>query len=246
MSSIDSQITFCSVSDLQESSRFWGSIIGLPLIVDQGSCHIYRSGGDACLGFCERKGVSAPEGVILTIVTEDVEAWYQKLSKAGVDLEHAPRHNPTYGIHHFFARDPDGHRVEIQRFDDPNWNSRDDSGVNQFVKTFARYVDDFKRRDRDSICQAFHSDARIHVADRDKGVVWECAPAKFYTDLFEVIGSAVFETQQKNEDLAAGWINVSGRWVDDGNDILRVSDFFMARGALIDRLSVVWWGRDGH
>ena len=32
-----------------------------------------------------------------------------------------PAHNPRFGIYHLFLRDPDGHLVEIQRFDDADW-----------------------------------------------------------------------------------------------------------------------------
>ena len=244
MNPIDSQITFCSVLDLQEASRFWGEVIGLPLVVDQGTCRIYRSVGESYLGFCERKDVIPPEGVILTIVTDEVEAWYQKLLDAGVELEHAPRHNPTYGIHHFFARDPDGHRLEIQRFDDRHWNSRRDSGTSRFKEVFDRYVEDFRNRDLDGIRRAFHQDATIHVADRDHGMVWECSPPRFFRDLFERTGSASFEIEHRNEDLQAGWVNVSGRWLSGDRCVLRAAYFFMARDSLIDRLSVVWWGRE--
>ena len=36
-------------------------------------------------------------------------------------LEGPPKVNPTYDIYNFFARDPDGHLVEFQRFLDPAW-----------------------------------------------------------------------------------------------------------------------------
>jgi catechol 2,3-dioxygenase-like lactoylglutathione lyase family enzyme len=61
------------------------------------------------------------EAIILTLVTEDVDGWYEYLSGRGVEIEHEPRHNPTYNIYHFFLRDPNGYRLEIQRFEDPRW-----------------------------------------------------------------------------------------------------------------------------
>ena len=127
MNSIDSQITFCSVSDLERTSRFWNEVMCLPLVLDQGTCRIYRTTGNAYLGFCQRENVSAGEQIILTIVSEEVDVWHERLLAAGIDIEHPPRHNPKYGIYHFFARDPDGYRVEIQRFDDADWNA----GVDQ-------------------------------------------------------------------------------------------------------------------
>ena len=41
----------------------------------------------------------------------------------GVPIEHPPRLNTHYRIYHFFFRDPDGHRIEIQQFEDPAWRS---------------------------------------------------------------------------------------------------------------------------
>ena len=121
MNPIDSQITFCSVADLQRTSNFWGQLIGLPLVLDQGTCRIYRTVGGAHLGFCQREDPGPVGSIILTLVSDEVDCWHERLQEVGVDLEHGPRHNPTYGIYHFFARDPDGYRVEIQKFDDPDY-----------------------------------------------------------------------------------------------------------------------------
>ena len=40
MNNIDSQITFCSVSDLERTSRFWGERMGLELVLDLSLIHI--------------------------------------------------------------------------------------------------------------------------------------------------------------------------------------------------------------
>ena len=122
MNIIDSQITFCGVSDLDRTALFWEQCMGLRMVLDQGTCRIYNTIGQSYLGFCQRDHVVAGEQVILTIVSDEVDAWYDRLAAAGVEIEHAPRDNPDYGIYHFFARDPDGYRVEIQRFHDPDWN----------------------------------------------------------------------------------------------------------------------------
>jgi hypothetical protein len=38
-----------------------------------------------------------------------------------VEIETSPRHNPQYQIYQMFLRDPNGYRVEVQRFEDPRW-----------------------------------------------------------------------------------------------------------------------------
>ena len=64
-----------------------------------------------------------PESFLLTLCTDDVEDWHERLVEAGVHVDQAPQHNPDYLITHAFYRDPAGYRVEIQRFDDPDWAS---------------------------------------------------------------------------------------------------------------------------
>ena len=121
---IDAQITFVYASDLEESARFYESVLGLPLAVDQGSCRIFRVlDGGAYLGVCQ--GEAAPEdlsGIIITLVTSDVDGWHERIVAQGWQCEHRPRRNDTYQIYHFFLRDPSGYRIEIQRFDRHDWD----------------------------------------------------------------------------------------------------------------------------
>jgi catechol 2,3-dioxygenase-like lactoylglutathione lyase family enzyme len=93
--------------------------MGLRLAVDQGDCRIYQVSGAGFLGFCQRTSAPAqPQGVIITIVTEQVDAWYEHLRSHGIAFEKPPERNPKYKIYHCFLRDPNGYLVEIQRFED--------------------------------------------------------------------------------------------------------------------------------
>jgi len=119
---ISHQITFVYVRDLEVSARFYADKLGLELVLDQGSCQIFRAAGRGLLGICARQGREPQTGsVILTLITTEVGAWYQYLEEKGVMLMEPPVHNPDYQIEHFFLRDPDGYLVEIQRFLDPRW-----------------------------------------------------------------------------------------------------------------------------
>jgi catechol 2,3-dioxygenase-like lactoylglutathione lyase family enzyme len=124
MASIDAQITFCYTLDLTTTSRFYSQKLGLPLVLDQGGCRIYRTAPGAYLAFCDREDSGRPSGVVLTLVTEDVDAWYEQLTGLGVAFEQEPTHNDEYGIYHCLLSDPNGYLIEIQSFDDPNWNAR--------------------------------------------------------------------------------------------------------------------------
>ena len=121
--SIDQQITFLYTRDLATTARFYEDVLELPLVLDQGGCRIYRINGEAYLGFCERDfAPEKPEGVLFTLVTQEVDAWYAHLRERGVPFDKTPAINAAYGIYHCFARDPNGYVIEIQRFLDEAWN----------------------------------------------------------------------------------------------------------------------------
>ncbi|MEE8500163.1 MAG: VOC family protein [Kiloniellales bacterium] len=119
----DQQVTFLYTRDLERSAAFYGETLGLPMVLDQGDCRIYRVSSDAFLGVCRCSEARPcnPEGVIVTLVSGDVDGWYERLKAKGTAFDTAPRENRAYNIYHFFLRDPDGYRIEIQRFNDANW-----------------------------------------------------------------------------------------------------------------------------
>ena len=116
-SPITAQITFVYVAELDRSAAFYGEVLGLELARDQGACLIYRVADDAYLGVCDHRAPD-PGGMIITLVTEDVDGWAQRLAEAGYAVD-GPHSNARFALYHCFVRDPDGHLVEIQRFDEP-------------------------------------------------------------------------------------------------------------------------------
>jgi catechol 2,3-dioxygenase-like lactoylglutathione lyase family enzyme len=127
--SFDQQVTFLYVRDLERSERFYGDILGLELVLNQGLARIYRVGsGNAFLGICLSSAVQqapppdrAPLGVIVTFVTDDVDGAFSALGDKGVAFEKTPAINTTYNIYNCFFRDPDGYLLEIQKFLSPDW-----------------------------------------------------------------------------------------------------------------------------
>ena len=117
------QITFIYVRDLAVSKRFYEELLGLELIRDQVNCRIVKTSGDAYLGFCsDPNRKRGGDGVLITLVTPDVDDWYEYLQANNIVMFDPPRINPVYGIYHFFFLDPDGYKLEIQRFQNKNWN----------------------------------------------------------------------------------------------------------------------------
>ena len=117
--SLEAFIAFLPVADLSATHHFYGELLGLPLALDQGTCRIYRVAGGGYVGFCERDDASPAPGVIVTLVTTEVDVWYDRLQATGIQTDGPPRYNERYGIYHFFASDPDGWSVEVQCFEDP-------------------------------------------------------------------------------------------------------------------------------
>jgi catechol 2,3-dioxygenase-like lactoylglutathione lyase family enzyme len=121
---IEAGITFLPTQSIEATRRFYEDVCGLKLIQDQGVCHIYEVVLGSYWGFCEHLSPIEPAtSVMLTIVTEDVDQWFQNLQSRGVTCDGEPRRNEKFGIYHFFADAPDGYRLEVQRFDDPAWNT---------------------------------------------------------------------------------------------------------------------------
>ena len=118
---IDSHIVFLATSDLTRTAQFYEETLGLPLALDQGKCRIYRVAREAYIGFCEQEDPPSVEGVIITVVTQQVDEYCDLLRTRGVVFEKEPTTNPDYKIYHCFLRDPNGYLLEIQRFDDPRW-----------------------------------------------------------------------------------------------------------------------------
>lgn len=118
----DQQVTFLYCRDLEKTSRFYQDAFGFHLALDQGSCRIFQVAANSFIGFCQREDLAPlKDGVIFTLVTEQVDAWYKKLIDKGVQIEKPPAENSNYNIYHMFLRDPDGYLIEIQRFLDPTW-----------------------------------------------------------------------------------------------------------------------------
>lgn len=119
---IEQQITFLYTQDLATTRRFYEDTLGLELWLDQGSCRIYSVTGSGYLGLCQVGETSTlptdkQSNVIFTLVTQQVDEWFEYLKERGVEFEKPPTLNEKYKIYHCFLRDPNGYLIEIQRFE---------------------------------------------------------------------------------------------------------------------------------
>ncbi|MEH2271808.1 MAG: VOC family protein [Nostoc sp.] len=119
---IEQQVTFFYTRNFNVSTEFYEQKLGLELWLDQGTCRIYTVSGSGYLGLCQASETLVPPGdkqssFIFTLVTQQVDEWFEYLKERGVEFEKPPTLNEKYNIYHCFFRDPNGYLIEIQRFE---------------------------------------------------------------------------------------------------------------------------------
>jgi catechol 2,3-dioxygenase-like lactoylglutathione lyase family enzyme len=68
---------------------------------------------------CEGEPPKEPTGSAQCWVTNDVDGYYETAISHGLEIMFPPQFNEKYKIYHFYFKDPDGHTIEVQRFEDP-------------------------------------------------------------------------------------------------------------------------------
>ncbi len=121
--SIDQSIVFTYTDDLPAASTFFREVMELELVVDQGRCRIFRLTPESFLGVCDLPHkADEKSGVMITIVTDDVDGWHDFLTAKGVVYVKGPLHRPEFGIYTSLFVSPHGYQIEIQKFDDSQWH----------------------------------------------------------------------------------------------------------------------------
>lgn len=118
MNTITGQISWVYTDNLTRSVAFYRDILGLPVWRDAGAAVILETSPGALIGVCiafENRVVS-PAGSMITLLTDDVDGWYDRLVATGADLQGPPQELQQFGIYSFFCRDPDGYVIEVQSF----------------------------------------------------------------------------------------------------------------------------------
>jgi catechol 2,3-dioxygenase-like lactoylglutathione lyase family enzyme len=120
---IRSQITFLYYHELEPIDRFYRDVMGLELVEDQRWAKIYSIGRSAFLGIVSgEKGFHRPRdenAVLVTLIVDDVFAWYDYLQERGVELLTEVKEVEEIQVRVFFLQDPGGYTLEIQQFLNP-------------------------------------------------------------------------------------------------------------------------------
>ena len=116
---ISAQISWVYTRDLDATTDFYARILELECSRDEGSARIFKTGDSAFIGGCEvcANRVVEPEGGMISIVTDDVDAWYRRLIDNGLEIDQPPQRLERFGIYSFFVKDPNGYVIEFQQFD---------------------------------------------------------------------------------------------------------------------------------
>ena len=126
---VSSQITFLYFKDLAEPSRFFEEVLKFKKVEDQGFARIYQTSGRAFLGIVDEKhgyckAPSTEKSVLITLVVDDVHAWYDYLKSVGVTIEKEPSFQAKANVECFFFQGPGGYVFEIQKFLNPEVSVR--------------------------------------------------------------------------------------------------------------------------
>ena len=120
---ISQSIIFTYTDDLAETSKFFAETMELDLVVDQGSCHIFRLGYTSYLGVCNLSDRPTEKAAVtITIVSDDVDGWYDFLTAKGVEYVKKPSYSEQFKVYSSFFISPHGYRIEIQQFSDAGWD----------------------------------------------------------------------------------------------------------------------------
>lgn len=115
--SITSQTVMFYYRDLAAPASFYGTALGLERTLDWEWAKMFRTGPDSTVGLIlEGEGafhkVQAENAVMLSLVTDEVDAWYRRL-KARKDVKFLKEIKSGSGIRSFLLEDPGGYTVEF-------------------------------------------------------------------------------------------------------------------------------------
>lgn len=111
------------VDDLEEATRFYTGVLGLPLTASFADASFLQTGRASTLIIFDRKNLAERTSVIpahgaegaghvaLAILGEQMDAWRGRLEAHGVEIEHEQEW--PQGTHSIYFRDPAGNSVEL-------------------------------------------------------------------------------------------------------------------------------------
>ena len=102
-----------AAKDIELARRFYGEVLGLDCLMDQGWILTYGSEQEMTVqvSIATQGGSNAPVPDI-SIEVDDLDAALDRMRQAGIDVEYGPVSEP-WGVRRFFVRDPFGKLVNL-------------------------------------------------------------------------------------------------------------------------------------
>ncbi len=106
-------VTNIPTANVKDAKVFYGKILGLEVLMDQGWIATYGSEARAAvqISFASEGGSGTPVPD-LSIEVDDLEEALTRMKKAKIAIEYGPVDEP-WGVRRFFVRDPFGKLVNI-------------------------------------------------------------------------------------------------------------------------------------
>jgi len=115
-----SQITFLYFKSPEVATSFFSETLGLELVEKQSFAQIYRVSKTGFIGVVwGERGFHQPQeknAVLITLVVDDVEAWYAQIKKTNTKITRPLQQYDDIQIKCFFIEGPGGYSFEIQQF----------------------------------------------------------------------------------------------------------------------------------
>ncbi len=117
---ITEQYVMLYYEDLEAPAAFYGDLLGLEAVMDEEWVKLYRVLPHSFIGVNkggeEGKTWHQPQehnAVMVSIVTEDVDAWYEVIKQSEVEILKDIHNHPSVPIRAFLVADPGGYTVEF-------------------------------------------------------------------------------------------------------------------------------------
>lgn len=104
--------------DMAGAVNFYEQVLGLEKTLDSKGAKLYRINSTSQVGLIEEGSgyhrVQAENAVMLSLVTDDVDAWFGRVSQAdGIEVLKPPQDSDKNPIRAFLVTDPGGYTVEF-------------------------------------------------------------------------------------------------------------------------------------
>jgi predicted enzyme related to lactoylglutathione lyase len=121
--SVDGLLTFFYYKDMVKAGEFYEKIMGFELVQDQKWAKIFKVADNAFMG-CVDGNIGyhkhdPTKPVMLTVIVDDPDAWYEHFFENGVETLNKPHDDVELNMRIFLLHDPEGYVIEIQKFNDP-------------------------------------------------------------------------------------------------------------------------------